>query len=223
VTLSGLAEISEPGITAIINSPCRFTMPGLKTLTSARLAEKLVADADEEGVTGESLQLGELQSVSDEVAEVVVQFPGDVELYNLQTLTSESLARKIAKDSDGRSLRLPKLRDLSPTAARVLADFSGKLEISSDDIGLDALSPDVVAVLARHHGELDVSFRALMPDVAQALSAHEGKLDIHCREAVPSQVLDLLTAHKGEVFLECHEPVSIRYFGGNNTPLRKAD
>jgi ssDNA-binding Zn-finger/Zn-ribbon topoisomerase 1 len=223
VTLSGLAEISEPATTAIINSPCRFTMPGLKTLTSARLAEKLVADADEEGVTGESLQLGELQSVSDEVAEVVVQFPGDVELYNLQTLTSESLARKIAKDSDGRSLRLPKLRDLSPTAARVLADFSGKLEISSDDIGLDALSPDVVAVLARHHGELDVSFRALMPDVAQALSAHEGKLDIHCREAVPSQVLDLLTAHKGEVFLECHEPVSIRYFGGNNTPLRKAD
>ena len=104
-----------------------------------------------------------------------------------------------------------------------MADFSGKLEISSDDIGLDALSPDVVAVLARHRGELDVSFRALLPDVAEALGAHEGKLDIHCREAVPSQILDLLTAHKGEVFLECHEPVSTRYFGGNNTPLRKAD
>jgi hypothetical protein len=223
VTLSGLTAISEPATTAIINSPCRFTMPGLQTLNSVRLAEKLVADADEKGVTGESLQLGKLQSLSDDVAEVVVQFPGDVELYDLQTLTSESLARKIANDKDGGSLRLPKLKDLSPTAARVLADFAGELDISSNDIGLDALSPDVVAVLARHRGELHVSFRALLPDVAEALSAHEGKLRIHSREAVLSQVLDLLTAHKGEVFLECQEPVWTRYFGGNDEPLRKAD
>jgi hypothetical protein len=198
-------------------------MPGLKTLTSVRLAEKLITDGDYEGVTGESLQLGELQSLSDDVAEVIVQFPGDVELYNLQTLTSETLAGKIVKDRDGGSLSLPKLKDLSPTAARVLAEFSGELDISSDDIGLDALSPDVVAVLARHRGELDVSFRALLPVVAEALSGHEGKLRVHCREAVPSQVLDLLTAHKGEVSLECQEPVSTRYFGGNDRPLRKAD
>ena len=223
VTLSGLAEISEPGITAIINSPCRFTMPGLKTLTSVRLAEKLIADGDYEGVTGETLQLGELQSLSDDVAKVIVQFPGDVEVYNLQTLTSEPLAGKIVKDRDGGSLSLPKLKDLSPTAARALAEFAGELHISSDDIGLDALSPDVVAVLARHRGDLHVSFRALLPVVAEALSGHEGTLRIHSREAVPSQVLDALTAHQGEVFLECQEPVLTHYFGGNDRPLRTAD
>jgi len=223
VTLSGLAEISEPGITAIINSPCRFTMPALKTLTSVRLAEKLIADGDYEGVTGETLQLGELQSLSDDVANVIVQFPGDVEVYNLQTLTSEPLAGKMVKDRDGGSLSLPRLKDLSPTAARVLAEFSGELHISSDDIGLDALSPDVVAVLARHRGDLHVSFRALLPVVAEALSGHEGTLRIHSREAVPSQVLDALTAHQGEVFLECQEPVLTHYFGGNDRPLRTAD
>ena len=230
VALVGLTDISEAGIAAVVQSSVRFSMRGLKTLTSVPLAKKLMADTHVKTVNGESLKLDCVESLSDEVADVVAGFQGNIDTWSLRKLkklTSVGLAKRLVADAGGDSQRLflneNEIQILSVAAAGVLAEFSGPitigpLSIKSTDEEFD-LTPDVAAALARHLGELQINVGSLTSEAAAALVGHEGRLEIHSREEVSRSVRDLLKTHKGKVEVTQRNPIFKTYEGGDGTPV----
>ena len=227
VSLPRLTYISEGSIKAILDSPVCFRMNGLKTLTSAALCKKLLADGTDSFHIGKAqfeydgFWMRQLQTVSDEVAEELARYAGDVSLSELQALTSVRLANKLAGQANT-YLSLPCLRQLSPAVATALAEYSGELRIADslyDEGGLRDLSDDVAEALARHRGGLQIGVRSLQPHAAKALAVHEGELCIHVPEEVPEQVREVLRAHAGTVVIHCRETRK-DYRGGDGSPLK---
>ena len=182
-----------------------------------------------------------LTTLTPEVAEVLVKHEGSLSFNSLTNLTPETAA-VLAKHAPVKQfgyadLRLNGLKTLSPKTAEALAAHQGKVLLYSLEkldsvplaqklarqwgelrLGVQDLSPQIAAELAKHRGTEEdktrpgVIFRrqdgaasvlrldniaSLTPETAEALSAHEGVLVLNDLTALPPAVAASLAKRVG--------------------------
>ncbi|MDB4800445.1 hypothetical protein OAG72_00480 [bacterium] len=133
-----------------------------KTLALAK-AEQFLED-------NESIDLGELTSITDEAAEVLSRYEGWLDLNGLLEL-SDTAAESLSKHEG--ELSLNGLTELSDAAAESLSKSKGALYLN----GLTELSDAAAESLSKHEGELSLGGLTELSDAAaESLSKHKGEL-----------------------------------------------
>lgn len=113
----------------------RHRFPGLTSLTSVRLAEKIAALENVRGA-----RFGKVATISDDVANALAAHKGTLDLPGLQMLSAAG-ARAFARHEG--ELRLDGLKELSDEAGKELAQAVGAVSLGS----LTTVSPTVLAAL----------------------------------------------------------------------------
>lgn len=213
LTLS-IADCSPDTLDALAKHEGELTIIGLQEFNSVHLARKLVESAG-----AETLNLHDVEKISSDVVEVLMELPelylpslhtlspdaadalakyeGYLELPELTSLDSKSLAKRLA--SEGMNyLEITEQKTLSPEVSDALAKFSGELsmyQLSSlsskllakkfadqnwQGINLESLneiSPEAANVLVQTMEDINLSgLTTLPPKVAKVLSTHSGTL-----------------------------------------------
>jgi hypothetical protein len=182
-----------------------------------------------------------LTTLTPEVAEVLVKHEGALSFNGLTEISPETAA-VLAKHAPSKAfgyadLRLNGLKTLSPMAAEALATHQGKVLLHSLEkldsvplaqklarqwgelrLGVQDLSPQIAAELAKHRGTEEdktrpgVTFRrqdgaasvlridnitSLSPETAEALAAHEGVLVLNDLTSLPPAVAASLAKRVG--------------------------
>lgn len=163
----------------------------LRTLESAALARKLVADGD----PSRTWILDRIETMTTDAAEVIAG--GRLELNRLERLTaleSPALARKLG--ASNKRVELPALLALAPEAAEILAAKPADLKL-----GLKSLSPEIATALAAHKGRLDLPRLAELPTgIAKIVAGHSGGLLLGVR-TLEIDAAEALAATRGPLSL----------------------
>ena len=133
ISLPRLATVSTRGQDSLATAFAALGLPGLRTLTSGPLAERLVA--------AKQVPAG-LVEVSADAARALAKLPGNIQLDTLQALTPEVAAILADRPRGGLSLR--GLRTLAPEVATALVRTPGPLVLD----GVETVSDDVAEILA---------------------------------------------------------------------------
>lgn len=161
-------------------------------------------------------------TITDEVAEVLAQFPLGLDLAGVTSLSDKAvdiLARKQAGH-----LRLGGLKSLSDKAAKSLSQSRSPVMILdsvpaiSDKAaaylaqqpgvclsldGLTNLSEQGAKALAQYRGELHLGgLTSLRPDVAKALAQHQDVLSLKGLTTLSNEVANVLAQQKGALYLD---------------------
>ena len=161
LSLPRLATVSTRGQDSLATAFAALGLPGLRSLTSGPLAERLVA--------AKQVPAG-LVEVSADAARALAKLPGNIQLDTLQALPPEVAAILADRPRGGLSLR--GLRTLAPDVATALVRTPGPLVLD----GVETVSDDVAEILAA---------RA----VAEILAARAGGLSLAGLRDVPHPAL----------------------------------
>jgi hypothetical protein len=208
ISLPRLATVSTRGQDSLATAFAALGLPGLRTLTSGPLAERLVA--------AKQVPAG-LVEVSADAARALAKLPGNIQLDTLQALTPEVAAILADRPRGGLSLR--GLRTLAPEVATALVRTPGPLVLD----GVETVSDDVAEILAPRAGGLslgglrEVQHPALMdrllkrdglrgvrmlPDeVFAAIAAMQGDRTLDGLTTLSDAQAELLGRHEGKLSL----------------------
>ena len=166
-------------------------MKRAKTLDLAK-AEQFLED-------DESIDLGELTSITDEAAEVLSRHQGGgLHLYGLAAL-SNAAAESLSKIRGADRLFLSGLASISDAAAQALSRYQGWLCLGS----FTELSDAAAESLSKHKGELRLNGLTTLTDAtAESLSRHEGELNLSGLTSISDAAADSLSKHEGGLYLE---------------------
>jgi hypothetical protein len=174
LVLNGLRTISEQTAAALAQHHGWLSLDGLTSL-SPEVARCLARHRhiSNLGEFHNSLSLGGLQDLGDESAAALADFPGNLKLNGLRTL-SKTTARCLARHrtdaqwgvAEHYSLMLDGLEQLSDEAAIAIAEYREGLSLD----GLTALSTTALRALANHPGHaLSLGRLDAMPDDVAAM------------------------------------------------------
>lgn len=206
--------------------------PKLRTLTSGRLAERLVAS--------KSVPMGVVE-LSTDAARAIAALPGDLHLDKLETLSAEAAA--LLADRPGGGLTFRGIRSLPPDVARALVRTPGSLGLD----GLESVSPEVAEILAHRTGGLSVGrlrevshpalldrlvkrdglrgVRTLPDDVFTTIAAMPGDRTLDGLQTLSDRQAELLGRHEGTLSLNGLTTLSdeaARSLLGHRGPLKLA-
>lgn len=138
-------------------------------------------------------------NITDEVAEVLAQFPLGLDLSGVSALSDKTLdilARKPAGH-----LRLGGLKSLSDKAAKSLSLNRSPVMVLDS---VSTISDKAAALLAQHPGSLLSlgGLTKLSPQAAKALSAYEGNLYFDGLTAITPELAKILAQHRGGLSLK---------------------
>ncbi|MDB0056746.1 hypothetical protein N9F36_06565 [Akkermansiaceae bacterium] len=156
-----------------------------KTLALAK-AEQFLED-------NESIDLGELTSITDEAAEVLSRYEGQLYLDGLTEL-SEAAVESLSKHKG--MLSLNGLTELSDAAAEALSKHKGNLSLA----GLTELSEAAAESLSKLEHFLNLGVTSLT-DAAVSLSNHEGDLFLNGLTELSDAAAESLSKHEGDLSL----------------------
>jgi|694.fasta_scaffold17631_3 hypothetical protein len=174
ITLRGLQELSPDAALALSENRGGFLdLKGLTKLSD----EAAIAITKYKGLY---LYLGGVTSMSDELAEALAMYQGTmIELSNLVDL-SESAAEKFCKIHA--FVVLPSLKSITVPVAESLSKLTDRV-----DLGLESMSEDVAAALAKNESFLNLSELGELSDAAAAaLSKHRGDLSLTSLKSFPN-------------------------------------
>ena len=208
LSLPRLATVSTRGQDSLATAFAALGLPALRTLTSAPLAERLVA--------AKQVPAG-LVEVSADAASALAKLPGNIQLDTLQALTPEVAAILADRPSGGLSLR--GLRTLAPDVATALVRTPGPLGID----GLESVSAEVAEILAPRAGGLSLAglrevqhpalmdrllkrdglrgVRMLPDEVFAAIAAMQGDRTLDGLTTLSDAQAELLGRHEGKLSL----------------------
>jgi len=174
ISLDGLKELSEEA--AIELSANRGGFLDLKGLT--KISDKAAVAIAK--FKGNRLHLGGVTSMSDELAETLSMYKGTmIELSDLSEL-SESAAEKFCKIHS--FVSLPSLKHISAPVAESLSKLTDRV-----DLGLESISEEVAAALAKNESLLVLSELSELTDgAAAALSKHRGSFLLYGLKSFPN-------------------------------------
>jgi len=211
VDLAGLTEISDETAMYLAQSDKKdLRLSGLEKLTvtaASHLAPKV-----------DYLFMDGLAKISPELAKELARVKEGLSLNGLQELSMDT-ARELSKCRGW--LFLNGLTELPPVIACQFQEhssgisFSGLKNISIKSAeclgnnpggtislyGLEALSPEAAAHLARHNGQISLGIKSLELDVAKSLSIHRGSLDLINLEAISPECAKALSMVQGDLDL----------------------
>ncbi len=172
------------------------------------------------------LDLSSLRFITDEIANVLGQHEGSIDLWRLESLTASqahSLAcvrgdvglrrerlilagiKQIDVEtatalSNCENLVLSGLRSITPEVAKAL------LPVSSLDLGgISQVDTELAQVLARHRGELHLNgVEFLHPDAFQVLRKHHGPVSLSLREIDREVAEWLMESHSNSLYLPAY-------------------
>jgi hypothetical protein len=215
VELPGVGVVAPDAAAALSKCTALIALPHLREL-SADTARALAAH---EGI---GLVIGGLATLPPDVAAALAKTRSmqGLLLPNLETLDSEPLARRLARQdnvflprvttasvpiakalrgNEGGELALPNLAEIPPELAR---EFVGAGYYWLTLGGADTLSPEAAAILAGHNGQLTLTGRLpFSAATAAKLAAHEGLLSLPNLPEVPVDVARALEDHEGSLEL----------------------
>lgn len=181
--LTTLATAGQEGLGAFQGS---LGLPKIRTLTSGRLAERLVA--------AKKLPQ-ELVEISTEAARALATLPGNLHLDKLETLSADAAAVLADRPKGGLTFR--GMRSLSPEAARALARTPGALGLD----GLESISAEVAEILAARTGGLSLGRLREVPHPAlmDRLVKRDGLRGVR---TLPDEVIATIAALPGDRTLD---------------------
>jgi hypothetical protein len=121
--LPRIEHLSQEQIDIFLNSDCRFDLPGLKELSDARLAARLVKNA------GAMLNLGRVESMPEDVIHELSQGKSILLLSSLRTLNA-TMAKDLSTYKG--NLNLKGLREMSDEVAEFFASREKTLFLSKE-------------------------------------------------------------------------------------------
>jgi hypothetical protein len=172
--LNGLRSISEQTASALAQHHGWLSLDGLTSL-SPEVARCLAQHRhiSHLGDFYNSLSLGGLQDLGNESSAALAEYPGNLKLNGLRTL-SETTARCLARHhtdtqwdvAEQYSLMLDGLEQLSDEAAIAISEYRGGLSLD----GLTVLSTTAIRAFANHPGQaLSLGRLDAMPDDVAAM------------------------------------------------------
>lgn len=203
--LTTLSTAGQEGLSAFQGS---LGVPKIRTLTSGRLAERLVA--------AKTLPQG-LVEISTEAARALATLPGNLHLDKLETLSADAAAVLADRPKGGLTFR--GMRSLSPEVARALVRTPGPLGLD----GVESVSDEVAELLAARTGGLSVGrlrevphpalmdrlvkrnglagVRTLPDEVFTTIAAMPGDRTLDGLQTLTDRQAELLGRHEGKLSL----------------------
>lgn len=181
--LTTLSTVGQDGLAAFQGS---LGLPKLRTLTSGRLAERLVA--------AKTFPPG-IVELSTDAARALAGLPGDLRLDKLETIAPEAAALLANRPEGGLTFR--GMRSLSPELARALLPTRGPLGLD----GLESITAEVAAIIAPRAGGLSVARLREVPHPAlmERLVKRNGLRGVR---TLPDEILTTIAAIPGERALD---------------------
>ncbi|MDB4055774.1 hypothetical protein N9496_07295 [Akkermansiaceae bacterium] len=169
----------------------------LEDLKRARTLD--LAKAEQFLEDDESIDLGELTSITDEAAEVLSRHQGGgLHLYGLTAL-SNTAAESFSKIKGADRLFLSGLASISDAAAQALSRYQGWLCLGS----FTELSDAAAESLSKHKGGLRLNGLTTLTDAtAESLSRHEGDISLNGLTTLTDAAAKSLSRHEGELNLD---------------------
>lgn len=213
--LDTLTKLSPEAAEAISEFSGGVSLNGLRTLD----AETAAALARHQPITSfgrADLRLNGLRALPADAAEALAEHTGTVLLHGLESLTSVTLAKKLA--GQWGELRLG-LTELTPEVAAILATNRGVAEDQTRPgvtfrradraasvlrlDGLRSLSPATAEALVAHQGVLVLNgLTSLEPPAATALAKRSGTLVLNGLSSISTETAVALAAFPGELVLK---------------------
>ncbi len=198
IQLNGLASLSPESAAALSQPDAFLELDGLIELP-LDTARALITATNPRG-----LSLRGLQSISDEVAELIGQHNGYLRLSGLESITDRQIELLTAHRG---FLGLSGLKQLSERAAKAIGQHEGMLGLN----GLTSLSPEVAVALAPHAQFIRMDgLKTISNEVATALAQHKGPLGLHGITTLSDTSAESLAQHKGTLYLMGLETLSDR-------------
>ena len=184
--MNGLKKISLEAGDALAKHTGRMEIKSLTELSSLPLAHKLAAPKRE-------LHLDGLESLSPEVAAILVTNRG---AFEDRSRTGVVFRRR---DRAASVLRFTNLASLNLGTAKALSKHSGVLVLN----GLETISPDVAAVLAKRDGGTLVlnGLLELSPETAKALATYSGEIALKALGELSVDCAKVLSTHRHKLYL----------------------
>jgi hypothetical protein len=141
--------------------------------------------------------LNSLTLLRDDVAEVLAEYPGELQLGGVRLTASVDAIRHLSRHK-GPSLNILNLLELNLEVANYLAEHRGKLSISASN---DAqFTEEVIAALARHQGDLWILAQLeLSESMIKALLQHKGELGLPQISNMSAKMARQFKKHDGKV------------------------
>jgi hypothetical protein len=187
----GFKVIAEAGLNGKDTSNVTTAQANTTTLTVAEARRLIQRDS--------WLVIKNPTTISDDVAEVLAQFPLGLDLIGVSTL-SESALETLARKPAGH-LRLGGLKSLSDKAAKALSQNRSPVMVLDS---VPAISDKAAALLAQHPGTL-LSLKGLKKlsvPAAKALSSYEGDLHLDGLIELTPELAETLAKHRGDLSLK---------------------
>jgi CO/xanthine dehydrogenase FAD-binding subunit len=144
-----------------------------------------------EFLKGDSIDLSEMTSITDEAAEVLSKHEGWLSLGGLTEL-SDAAAESLSKHKD--TLSVDCLTELSDAAAEALAKHEGVLSLN----GLTELSDAAAESLSKVQGDLSLGSLTELSDAAvESLSKAQGSLSLNGLTELSDAAVETLAKHDG--------------------------
>jgi cytochrome c5 len=196
IRLNGLQSLAPAAAASLSQPDCFIELDGLVELP-AETASALITPTSPRG-----LSLRGLESISDEVAELIGQHTGFLELSGLESLSDRQI--ELLAGNRGH-LGLSGLKQISARAAQALGKHQGTLRLN----GLTTLSPEAAAALAEHASFLRLDgLETLSDEAAVALARQQGPLGLHGVTTLSDAAAAALARHEGTLYLMGLETVS---------------